>query len=183
MQAQISKNLNFCRLQNAQPFSTKIHRLPVRPKNGEISRNFTPSQAYSIGNTVDMPALRMAHLQHLASKARIVSHNHRQPAAFLPRKPEKSVTSVTGWCWKSGDEDVLPVVVEVGEMAGGGGAAEVEIPVEVQEGAVLGVQGGGEDQGAGVRREAVVIPATRKNLSLLSPAGGGNQGMKTCSLW
>ena len=57
-------------------------------------------------------------------------------------------------------------------MAGGGGAAEVEIPVEVQEGAVLGVQGGGEDQGAGIRREAVVIPATRKNLSLLSPGGG-----------
>lgn len=46
---------------------------------------------------------------------------------------------------ESGDEDVLPVVVEVGEMAGGGGVAEVEIPVEVQEGAVIGVQGGGED--------------------------------------
>ena len=85
---------------------------------------------------------------------------------------EFSVTSVTGRRWESGDEDVLPVVVEVGEMAGGGGAAEVEIPVEVQEGAVLGVQGGGEDQRAGIRREAVVIPATRKNLSLLSPGGG-----------
>lgn len=46
---------------------------------------------------------------------------------------------------ESGDEDVFPVVVEVGEMAGGGGVAEVEIPVEVQEGAVIGVQGGGED--------------------------------------
>ena len=86
---------------------------------------------------------------------------------------EFSVTSVTGRRWESGDEDVLPVVVEVGEMAGGGGAAEVESLVEVQEGAVLGVQSGGEDQRAGVRREAVVIPATRKNLSLLSHAVKG----------
>ena len=34
--------------------------------------------------------------------------------------------------WESGNEDVLPVVVEVGEMTGGGGVAEVEILVEVQ---------------------------------------------------
>ena len=39
--------------------------------------------------------------------------------------------------------------------------AEVEIPVEVQEGAGLGVQGGGEDQGAGIREgdEALVEEA------------------------
>ena len=75
--------------------------------------------------------------------------------------------------WESGNEDMFPVVVEVGEMASGGGAAEVEISVEGQEGAVLGIQSGGEDQRAGVRREAVVIPATRKNLSLLSHAVKG----------
>ena len=52
------------------------------------------------------------------------------------KEPRNIFTPAPGHC-ESGDEDVLPGVVEVGEMAGGGGAAEVEIPVEVQEGAPL----------------------------------------------